>query len=417
MPRPHKDGTPAKAPNKRVLSELYIQKLQRKPPARPTLTWDTKQAGLALSVQPSGHISYKAIYSYHGRARWYTIGDHNKIGLAAARKLVREVLYEVAKGKDPQSERKAQRSQGTFAELATRYVEEYSKKANKSWKQADLLVKKHLVPKWGQLRASDISRSDVKMLMTRIQAPIVANQTLAAASAIFAWAIKNEIVKENPCRLVQRNETKSRERVLSDSEVPLFWAAFDDGGLLRSSALKMILLTGQRPGEVLHMRFEHIVDGWWTMPGDPVPALHWPGTKNGQSHRVWLPAPVRALIKEVHGGDEPTTGLVFGSRKRTITKLDAVMKSAWQSLGVERVTPHDLRRTHGTMVTRLQFGRDAMNRIQNHREGGIASVYDQHSYADENKKVMETVAAAIMALVTGTETNNVITPTFGARQL
>jgi hypothetical protein len=47
----------------------------------------------------------------------------------------------------------------------------------------------------------------------------------------------------------------------------------------------------------------------------------------------------------------------------------------------------------------LGFGRDALNRVTNHREGGIASVYDRHGYADENKRVMEAVAAKIMALV------------------
>ena len=49
-----------------------------------------------------------------------------------------------------------------------------------------------------------------------------------------------------------------------------------------------------------------------------------------------------------------------------------------------------------------------MNRIQNHKEGGIASVYDRHQYADENKRIMEAVAASIMSLATGeTETGNV----------
>jgi hypothetical protein len=52
-------------------------------------------------------------------------------------------------------------------------------------------------------------------------------------------------------------------------------------------------------------------------------------------------------------------------------------------------------------VTGLGFGRDALNRITNHREGGISSVYDRHGYADENKRVMESVAAKIMALVEG----------------
>ena len=49
----------------------------------------------------------------------------------------------------------------------------------------------------------------------------------------------------------------------------------------------------------------------------------------------------------------------------------------------------------------LKFGRAAMNRIQNHREGGIGDVYDVHDYSSENKHILEMVAAHIMALVEG----------------
>ena len=90
-----------------------------------------------------------------------------------------------------------------------------------------------------------------------------------------------------------------------------------------------------------------------------------------------------------------------GARGRPIGGLDAAMRAICTKLGVERATPHDLRRTHGSTITALGFGRDAMNRIQNHKEGGIASVYDRHGYADENKRMMEAVAARIMALVEG----------------
>jgi integrase len=83
------------------------------------------------------------------------------------------------------------------------------------------------------------------------------------------------------------------------------------------------------------------------------------------------------------------------------------MRTICTKLGVERATPHDLRRTHGTMITRLGFGRDAMNRVQNHKEGGIASVYDRHQYAEENRRVMEAVASKIMSLIEG-GTDNVI---------
>jgi integrase len=74
------------------------------------------------------------------------------------------------------------------------------------------------------------------------------------------------------------------------------------------------------------------------------------------------------------------------------------MREACKTLGIERVTPHDLRRTFSTTVTGLGFGRDALNRVTNHREGGIASVYDRHGYADENKRIMQKTAAKLLLL-------------------
>ena len=40
-----------------------------------------------------------------------------------------------------------------------------------------------------------------------------------------------------------------------------------------------------------------------------------------------------------------------------------------------------------------------MNRIQNHKEGGIGSIYDRYSYAEENRRVQEAVAERIMSMV------------------
>jgi integrase len=160
---------------------------------------------------------------------------------------------------------------GTFGELAMRYVEEYAKRKNKSWTQADALVRRHLLPRWGKLLAASVTRRDVKTAIAGIAAPTVANQTLAAASALFNWAVREEIMVVNPCALVERNETKSRERVLSDSEIPKFWKAFDGASLVASTALKLILLTGQRPGEVRHMRREHTLMAGGRCPVTPRP--------------------------------------------------------------------------------------------------------------------------------------------------
>jgi hypothetical protein len=51
-----------------------------------------------------------------------------------------------------------------------------------------------------------------------------------------------------------------------------------------------------------------------------------------------------------------------------------------------------------------------MNRIQNHREGGIASVYDRHGYAEETKRVMDAVASKIIALAEGRSAGGKVVP-------
>ena len=402
MPRSRKDGTAARAPRRAKLSVVTVSR--SRPAERPVLIWDTKQAGLALSVQPTGSRSYKVIYRHHGRPRWLTLGDARAISLSDARVMAAEVMLAVAKGGDPAAEKRAQRHRGTFAEVAERYVTEYACRHNKSWEQADALVRRFLLPRWGKLPAHSIGRADVRALMGKIEAPIVANQTLAAASAIFSWAIKQELITTNSCRGIDRNPTTSRERVLGASELPKFWNAFDNAGLVASSALKVILLTGQRPGEVTHMRWEHIRDGWWELPGAPT-VTGWPGTKNGENHRVWLPKAALRIIEELRVSPKELTGFVFAGERGGPVRLDRAMPKLD---GSERATPHDLRRTHGSTITALGFGRDAMNRIQNHREGGIASVYDRHGYADENKRIMEAVAARIISLVEGAPADNVV---------
>jgi integrase len=347
----------------------------------------------------------------------FTIGRADAIGLADARDRARDLLGQVARGTDPQAEKLRGTRAETFQDVAARYLEHAKRPGgNKSWRQADALVTKHLLPRWGKLRARDVTRGDVRAVVRKLTeggAPVMANQVLASASAIFAWAIREELgdIAVNPCHGVTRNATKSRERVLSESELPRFWAEFDRAGLVRSAALKTILLTGQRPGEVSCMRREHISGGWWELPGDPDLALGWPGTKNGAGHRVWLTAPVLDLLAEV---GEAKTGFAFPADERgarAVAGLDGAMRDTCAALGIlapDKVTPHDLRRTHGTMITSLGFGRDAMNRIQNHREGGIADVYDQHQYADENQKIQEAVTRRIMTLIGRVAGGNVV---------
>jgi integrase len=382
MPRPRRDGTPARSPpNRRRLSDAFVKTVSPDPD-RVIVYWDSLQRGLALTVQPTGHLAWKCVYTVRQRGpRWYHLGNARAVALSDARRLAGKIMVAAAEGGDPHADRLALRGRGSFEQTAKRYVDEYASKRNKSWRQADALVTRYLNPRWAKLDIGSIRKADVKAAMAASTAPVLANQVLTAASAVFTWAVRQDIVAVNPCHGVERNDTTSRERVLSDAEISAFWPHL-------SAPLKMILLSGQRPGEVAHLHPAHIVDDrWWVMPGAPDPKTGWPGTKNAQSHRVWLSEPVHELILAVLAAPAATI------------RMQQDMRALCARLGViEKVTPHDLRRTFCSKVTALGFGREAMNRVTNHKEGGISDVYDRHGYAEENKKIMEAVARQIVTI-------------------
>jgi integrase len=112
------------------------------------------------------------------------------------------------------------------------------------------------------------------------------------------------------------------------------------------------------------------------------------------SHRVWLPAQAQRIIAEMNA-----TGRVFDGLP--ISYLASAMRTICAKLNVPRLTPHDLRRTNGTVITSLGFGRDAMDRIQNHKKSDVASIYDRYGYATEDAMIMTAVANRITQLIEG----------------
>ena len=74
MPRPRRDGTPARPPNKRRMTDAFVRTV-RPDPDRVTMYWDTLQYGLALSVQPTGHRAWKCVYTARRGPRWVHLGN------------------------------------------------------------------------------------------------------------------------------------------------------------------------------------------------------------------------------------------------------------------------------------------------------------------------------------------------------
>lgn len=227
---------------------------------------------------------------------------------------------------------------------------------------------------------------------------------------MFQYAVERELVEYNPfseiraTRVIPAMRQTARERVLSDDEINYLWKAIDEGGGSDSTqrALKVMLLTGQRNGEVcgMHRReIEHEWTGWWWT----IPKERRQGNKGGE-HRVFLSPQVLQLIGDRQGyifpgdtGDAPVSPNSINHHVRRV--VPATGKTAYY--GLQRWTPHDLRRTCGTGIRRCGGKRDDMNLILGHVVGGVTGVYDRYEGDAEKERWLTAWGEYIQRLVSG----------------
>lgn len=129
------------------------------------------------------------------------------------------------------------------------------------------------------------------------------NRTLALVRGVFQYAVDREELDANPALRIPRRHLyaeKPRERVIAEEEVRVLWSLFDRLQPTVAAAWRLILLTAQRPGEVLSMRWRDLErdsrGSWWNIPAEL--------TKTNRAHRVPLSPQAVAVIEALR----PLTG-------------------------------------------------------------------------------------------------------------
>jgi integrase len=184
------------------------------------------------------------------------------------------------------------------------------------------------------------------------------------------------------------------------------------------NALKLILITAQRPGEVIRIHTDEIDDGWWTIPAER--------SKNGKTHRVPLTGLALDIIKQSIEhikkvrelpADKEYSGFVFPCPH--LNKIEAIDRHALSAtaarnlkfvlmdskgkpvldkngeqvtenrFGIDHFTPHDLRRTAATFMAESGEMDEVIDAVLNHAKQGVIKVYNQYRYDREKQKALE----------------------------
>ncbi len=259
------------------------------------IEWDAEIPGFGVRITRAGVVAFVLDYRIHGRKRRYTIGRHPELTATAARERALQLRGRILDGHDPLEEREQDRSEPTLGELATQYLERYAithkrpSSLRNDRQMLDTIVRPHI----GALRLAAVGKRDIEALHASLKAtPYRANRVLALLSKMFSLAIEWEWRADNPARGVPRFHEDRRERWLTVEEMQRFSEAldaYDDQNA--SNALRLLLLTGAREGEVLKADWTQfdLQRGIWTKPSHH--------TKQQRIEHVPLSGPALELLR------------------------------------------------------------------------------------------------------------------------
>lgn len=379
------------------------------------IIWDSELAGFGLRIRSGGSKTFIAQYrtggGRTGTNRRFTIGRYGVLTVDEARAEAKRVLGAVAHGRDPAGDRQAKRREMTVAQLVELYAEkgtDHLKERNRRWMLARL--RHHVVPLLGRKKISEVRVADVEQFMRDVKAGktakdektgprvrvIVKGGAGAAVkgvrdlSAIFTFAVRQELLGANPCAPVKKPADGKRDRFLTLEEVKRLGAALDtleaEGASPKAVAImRLWALTGCRRDEIAGLR--------WSEVDFDHACLRLSDTKTGRSVRP-LAGAALALLQALPR--EPSAGFVFPSEDASTFYQGT--KRFWPKVvaraGLPGVTPHTLRHTIGSAAVSSGETLAMTGALLGHANARSTSIY-AHMQQDPARRAADRVVGPI----------------------
>jgi integrase len=363
---------------------------------------DTELAGFEVRARARTK-TYRIRYRVgRGRAapqRPYTIGRHGSPWTPeTARKEAMKLLGQVAQGKDPAGTKAAEKAAPTVTELAEQFMTEHAeaKRKARTAREYRRLLDHVVLPAIGKRKIADVTRRDIaKFHHARRETPIEANRALAVTSTLFNFAerIGYRPDGSNPCRHVEKYPQRHRERFLSADELARLGDALAvyEGSPYAVAAVKLLVFTGARLGEILGLRWE-----WIDFERGEA---RLPDSKTG-AKTVHFPPPALAALSElprIEGNPHVIVGRVPGA---ALVNLDKPWRAIRKHAGLDDVRLHDLRHAFASIAASSGMGLPIIGKMLGHTQAATTNRY-AHLASDPVKAAAAAVAGKIAAAMAG----------------
>ena len=321
----------------------------------------------------------------HGADRQLiTIGRYPIISLAEARTEAKRVLAESTLGKHRPRSIACEEAQKLFLasceqRLRLSTINDYTR-----------LLKRHFA--FGRRQLSDIAPQDISRQIDRLaETPSEQNHTLVAGKVFFSWAVRRHYIERSPCEgMALPARLAPRDRVLSEKELAAIYRAAVDGNNTFSRIIALLVLTGQRRGEIVALRWQ------WVDTEERIITLPAFVTKNRREHKFPYGDAVAAVLERI-----PRQGdLLFPASRLHVNGKPTSVFNGWpkckvafdKSVGITNYQLHDLRRTFATNLAALNTLPHVVERLLNHSSGtisGVAAIYNRHAYMAEMREAIQ----------------------------
>ena len=329
--------------------------------------WDCDLTGFGVRVYPSGKKVYQVQYRSGRRTRRFCIGDHGVLTAQEARKEAKRRLGEVARGADPSAERKTKLSAPTVAGLCERFLTEYVDQHCKPRTARDYrsIIRRLICPKLGPLAINDVTRADVVAFHHDLRnTPYQANRAVSMVSKIFNvaedWGLRT--TGSNPARRIKKFREEERKRYLSGEEQVrlgrVLAGVLEDGSetIHAVSALLLLIYTGCRHGEILHLKWDYVTPHH----------LELPDSKTGR-RRVPLPREAYDILTELPRRDDNPFVILGESQTGPMVNLQKPWGRIRKLAGLEDVRIHDLRHTYASVAVQNGIDPFTLKEIMGHK--------------------------------------------------
>lgn len=369
------------------LNRTTIESLEfkGKGPKAKCIYWEEGGNGFGIRVWPTGKKVF--LFSYrnaHRRQRYLTLGPYGALTPDQARKMAAVAHAQVLQGIDPKAEKDRVRHGETVADLCRRYIDTHSKPRNKTWEKDQERIDLYILPAWGNLRVSSISRADVSALHTKIWIDqgkgTTANRVLSLVKSMFNKARSEygllEPMAPNPAVGIAPAPEKKRKRFVKKNEMPeLAKAIVAEKNVYAQAAIWGYLLTGLRKEELLRLRWTpdpEELDGHVDLERGEI---YLPDTKPDRDHTLPLSAPALHLFRSIErmaGNPYVFCGARDGRPLVNISKPWLRIREEAKLLDVRL---HDLRRTVGSWLAMSGQSLSLIGEVLNHSNVSTTQVY------------------------------------------